>query len=611
MADRYQSLYRLQPNLYLEGCPVIIVAGALLKDTVTEKVLAQLKIRNLEEKNLIACKVAVRTFDSNGTELDGVSEFSYTDINIAIGQDFGAKVPVYLPDSDTRRIEVSVTELIFEDDSVWKEEPCEWKELPKQSEITEYFSDPEMQKQYKLEAGEDCVFVPMIHDGIFQCTCGTINLASVQKCYKCQRSYETLALAMDEEALLQKKNIRIEKEREETEAAEKEAEEARKKAEIASYNRKRKLKRVLIAGIAAAALTAISLWVIKPAVENAIKYHNAEQLLEQGAYDDAKEAFDALGDYRDASDMSKESIYRKAEHLLEEGAYDDAKEAFDTIGDYRDASDMSKQSIYKKAEYLNDSGEYEKAITAWKSIKEYSDSEERIEKAELDWKEADYQSAMENLKNGDYKAALDGFKKLGSYKDSTDLYSSTCYAYATQLAADKNYKMAIYYFDNIKGYKDADSLKTEATYNYGCNLLANGSYKDAINLFGKCGDYKDSGDKIFEAKYGYVTANKNNQDGMTYNYLTDLIAVGYSDAQAIYDELYTWKATFTVLNYSADDKSTNYSSVDRFRTWYAHFVITGGTYEGEISCSSRIDWPDGTAIINDFSNPLFVAMSLR
>ena len=240
------------------------------------------------------------------------------------------------------------------------------------------------------------------------------------------------------------------------------------------------------------------------------------------------------------------------------------------------------------------------------NIKEYSDSEERIEKAELDLKEANYQSALENLENGDYKAAIEGFKKLGSYKDSTDLYSSTCYTYASQLAADKDYIMAIFYFDYIKGYKDADSLKIEATYNYGCKLLDQGSYKDAINLFGKCGDYKDAGSKIHDAKYGYVTANKNNQDGMTYNYLKDLIAAGYADAQAIYDELYSWKATFTVLNYSADDKSTNYSSVDRFRTWVAHFVITGGSFEGSIPGSWRIDWPNGTVNTGDFENSFTV-----
>ena len=60
MADRYQSLYRLQPNLYLEGCPVIIVAGALLKDTVTEKVLAQ-KLEVDESVIIPLARSAVKT----------------------------------------------------------------------------------------------------------------------------------------------------------------------------------------------------------------------------------------------------------------------------------------------------------------------------------------------------------------------------------------------------------------------------------------------------------------------------------------------------------------------------------------------------------------------
>lgn len=324
MANRYQSLYRLQPNLYLEGSPVIIEAGALLKDTVTNKVLVQLRIRNLEEKRLIACKVALRAFEPNGTELDGVPEFSHMDISIAVGQDFGTKVPIYLPDGNTRRIEVSVTELVFEDDTVWKEESCEWKELLKQIEITNHFCDSEIQKQYKLEVGDDCAYVPMIHNGVFQCTCGTINLASAQKCYKCQRSYETLAKAIDEDALLQKKNSRIEKEHEEMKAAAIAAEEARKKEEFVSHNRKRLLKKVFIIGAAVATLAVIAVWVIKPSVENAIEYHNAEQLLEEGAYDDAECAFYKLGDYRDSSLMAKKTIYQKAEHLNDSGEYKQA-----------------------------------------------------------------------------------------------------------------------------------------------------------------------------------------------------------------------------------------------------------------------------------------------
>ena len=146
MSDRYQSLYRVHNNLFIEGSPVIIMAGALLKDTVTDKVLAQLKIRNLELKKLIACKVAIRAFEPSGAELEGIKEYSYLDVNVGRGQDFGTKVPVYLPDKKTRKIDVSVTEIVFEDNTVWKAEPCEWERVPDQELISNLFNDPEIQK---------------------------------------------------------------------------------------------------------------------------------------------------------------------------------------------------------------------------------------------------------------------------------------------------------------------------------------------------------------------------------------------------------------------------------------------------------------------------------
>ena len=39
MAERYTRLYTLPENLYTEGAPLVIAAGALLKDNQTGKVL--------------------------------------------------------------------------------------------------------------------------------------------------------------------------------------------------------------------------------------------------------------------------------------------------------------------------------------------------------------------------------------------------------------------------------------------------------------------------------------------------------------------------------------------------------------------------------------------
>lgn len=57
MSERYSKLFTLPPNLYSEGAPVVIAAGALLKDNETGKVLAQLKIQNISDKPIKAVTV--------------------------------------------------------------------------------------------------------------------------------------------------------------------------------------------------------------------------------------------------------------------------------------------------------------------------------------------------------------------------------------------------------------------------------------------------------------------------------------------------------------------------------------------------------------------------
>ena len=52
MSERYSRLFSLSENLYAEGAPVLIAAGALLKDNETGKVLAQLKLRSISDKKI-------------------------------------------------------------------------------------------------------------------------------------------------------------------------------------------------------------------------------------------------------------------------------------------------------------------------------------------------------------------------------------------------------------------------------------------------------------------------------------------------------------------------------------------------------------------------------
>lgn len=50
MAERFRRIYTLPCRHYQEGSPILIEAGAPLQDTVTGKILVQLKLQNIQNK---------------------------------------------------------------------------------------------------------------------------------------------------------------------------------------------------------------------------------------------------------------------------------------------------------------------------------------------------------------------------------------------------------------------------------------------------------------------------------------------------------------------------------------------------------------------------------
>ena len=93
MSDRYQEVFRMPSRLHLYGSPVLIETGVLQKDNQQNRILAQIKFRNITDRYIIACKVSIKAYEINGTELEGIDSFSYLDINVNPGNVFGAKTP--------------------------------------------------------------------------------------------------------------------------------------------------------------------------------------------------------------------------------------------------------------------------------------------------------------------------------------------------------------------------------------------------------------------------------------------------------------------------------------------------------------------------------------
>mgnify|MGYP004418353471 FL=1 len=56
MSERYIRVFSLKSEIYAASSPIVISAGALLKDSQTGNIIAQLKFTNISEKTIVAIK---------------------------------------------------------------------------------------------------------------------------------------------------------------------------------------------------------------------------------------------------------------------------------------------------------------------------------------------------------------------------------------------------------------------------------------------------------------------------------------------------------------------------------------------------------------------------
>ena len=75
------------------------------------------------------------------------------------------------------------------------------------------------------------------------------------------------------------------------------------------------------------------------------RYAQAEKLMLAGRFQEAAAAFDALGEYSNAQDRSREARYAQAEELMHQGRFEEAISAFKAMGDYADAQEIGRAHV--------------------------------------------------------------------------------------------------------------------------------------------------------------------------------------------------------------------------------------------------------------------------
>lgn len=218
----------------------------------------------------------------------------------------------------------------------------------------------------------------------FNSACSSNDFKSAAEKFKLVASYK------DSDELYSKCIERVEEERiKEKEKAEIERAEAEKKAEadrIAAEARKKKTKKIatIVTPIVALAIAAVVIFttVIQPMMD----YNSAVALMEDGKYEEAITAFEAMDGYKDSSEQIVnceneilEQDYQSAVALMKEEKYEEEVKIFNSIKKYKDSDELSKESSYLTANKLIEEKKYNEALPILKNIGNYKDSKE-IEK---------------------------------------------------------------------------------------------------------------------------------------------------------------------------------------------------------------------------------------
>lgn len=428
MSERYSKVFSLPENLYAEGAPVVIAAGALLKDNQTGRVLAQLKLRNISPKTIKAATVCLFPMNTAGQPLGDAIRYEYLDLSSTRDTDFGSKSAIPMPDITTRSFTAAVVEVIFTDNSIWSANEAVWEPLKSPEPLTSRL-DNEMVKQFQIEYGSGAKNFFLEQKDLWYCVCGAVNRRGEFACHKCHRAEADLR-NVNMNVLRQNKDARLTRERDwkEKEAA---AERERKKAAIAKAKTIGKIATIAALLIIIVIISAVKIPpIVRARQEEKARlnaYNSAIALIDAESYDEAIAILQDLAGYRDSAqqiqiaeqgkqEMLNADAYAKAVALLEEKDYEGAISAFRALGEYRDSANLLTESRYQFALESMHQKYYKTAAVIFEELDDYADSKAMA-------CECEYLHAMELIGQEDYSGAYSALQTIPEYKDAAEYLS--------------------------------------------------------------------------------------------------------------------------------------------------------------------------------------------
>ena len=185
MAERYIRLHKAEQEFFLPGCPISLVAYAVLRDQKEDKNLLQLKFKNCSDKTVSGIVLSITTLDQLGKEIETVNGHQYAKLNAGKGTFFGPDSTVSLskktPVSD---IAFTLELVLLSDGSNWKNEERRILEAcPPPRDLVNGFPE-ELIEEYRRVTNQHMKYIPEDLNGSWRCSCGSLN--SGERCVVCE-----------------------------------------------------------------------------------------------------------------------------------------------------------------------------------------------------------------------------------------------------------------------------------------------------------------------------------------------------------------------------------------------------------------------------------------
>lgn len=231
MGNRYKKLVDIKGVKWSKECPVLLLKGALLYDDTEKRNLLQLKFQSITNDTLAGMEIEYRAY-SMGDELLLEEKFSYLDLNVNLNKEFGEKTAIYLKNSDARKFSFSVSKVFFANGKIWESSEV-LQDIELQRSMKNEFGNlyDQFQREYKVMSSHGkAEYLPVMEDGSWQCTCGSLNLETFVACRCCGIKKKNLLKILDRSYLVEE-NVKFQaeekrrREKEEIENAERQEKE--------------------------------------------------------------------------------------------------------------------------------------------------------------------------------------------------------------------------------------------------------------------------------------------------------------------------------------------------------------------------------------------------